>query len=157
MFVSPPLTWTVACLFGLASSQYFPPTPEGTTLVISTFGENITISYKEVSQVSLTSQSSLIFAQTFICETTPGVRSFSGYVHLPPNPTMSRDYPINTFFWFFESRNDPVNDPLALWFNGGPGASSTAQALGENGPCIVGEDSNSTTLNPWSWNNKANM
>jgi carboxypeptidase C (cathepsin A) len=70
---------------------------------------------------------------------------------------MSRSYPINTFFWFFESRVDPPNAPLAIWLNGGPGASSVAGALGENGPCIVGEDSNSTTLNPWSWNNKANM
>lgn len=29
--------------------------------------------------------------------------------------------------------------------------------LGENGPCSVNSDSNSTTLNPWSWNNEANM
>jgi carboxypeptidase D len=60
-------------------------------------------------------------------------------------------------FWFFESRKDPSNAPLSIWLNGGPGASSIASALGENGPCIVSEDSNSTTLNPWSWNNKVNM
>jgi len=30
-------------------------------------------------------------------------------------------------------------------------------ALGENGPCSVNDDSKTTTLNPWSWNNKANM
>ena len=70
---------------------------------------------------------------------------------------MSRNYPINMLFWFFESRKDPCNAPLAIWLNGGPGASSTASALGENGPCIVSEDSNSTTLNPWSWNNEVNM
>jgi hypothetical protein len=61
------------------------------------------------------------------------------------------------FFWFFESRNDPKNAPLSIWLNGGPGASSSASAVGENGPCIVSEDSNSTTLNPWSWNNEVNM
>ena len=27
----------------------------------------------------------------------------------------------------------------------------------ENGPCMVNVDSNSTTLNPWSWNNEVNM
>lgn len=27
-------------------------------------------------------------------------------------------------------------------------------ALSENGPCFVNNDSNSTYLNPWSWNNE---
>lgn len=70
---------------------------------------------------------------------------------------MSRGYPINILYWFFESRKDPDNSPLSVWLNGGPGASSTAQATGENGPCLILEDSNSTTLNPWSWNNEVNM
>lgn len=30
-------------------------------------------------------------------------------------------------------------------------------ALQENGPCFIGDDSNSTYLNPFSWNNKVNM
>ncbi|KAL8657544.1 MAG: hypothetical protein Q9226_001804 [Calogaya cf. arnoldii] len=30
-------------------------------------------------------------------------------------------------------------------------------ALRENGPCFVADDSNSTYLNPWSWNNEANV
>jgi hypothetical protein len=64
---------------------------------------------------------------------------------------------VNMFFWFFESRNDPANAPLSIWLNGGPGASSTASAVGENGPCIANKDSNSTVLNPWSWNNNVNM
>jgi len=29
--------------------------------------------------------------------------------------------------------------------------------LQENGPCFIGSDSNSTFLNPWSWNNEVNM
>jgi carboxypeptidase C (cathepsin A) len=29
--------------------------------------------------------------------------------------------------------------------------------LQENGPCFINSDSNSTTLNPWSWNNEVNM
>lgn len=29
--------------------------------------------------------------------------------------------------------------------------------LTENGPCLINDDSNSTRLNPWSWNNEVNM
>ena len=40
-------------------------------------------------------------AQPGICETTPGVKSYAGYVHLPPGFLSDaigepQDYPINT-------------------------------------------------------------
>ena len=86
-------------------------------------------------------------------------------MHLPPGTLDSalavvneyQNYSINTFFWFFESRKDPANAPLSIWMNGGPGSSSMIGLLQENGPCVVNVDSNSTTLNPWSWNNEVNM
>ena len=103
----------------------------------------------------------LILHQPGICETTPGVKSYAGYVHLPPGTLTDVDetqnYSINTFFWFFESRKDPANAPLSIWMNGGPGSSSMIGALQENGPCQVNVDSNSTFLNPWSFNNEVNM
>jgi carboxypeptidase C (cathepsin A) len=46
---------------------------------------------------------------------------------------------------------------LSIWLNGGPGGSSLVGALEENGPCFVSDDSNSTYLNPWAWNNEVNM
>ncbi|EEA24475.1 hypothetical protein TMatcc_007577 [Talaromyces marneffei ATCC 18224] len=127
------------------SAQYFPPPREGLTVIKSSVTEGVTISYKEPG----------------ICETTPNVKSFSGYVHLPPNTlndvNLDQNYSINTFFWFFESRHDPANAPLSIWMNGGPGSSSMIGLFQENGPCRVNADSNSTTLNPHSWNNYANV
>ncbi|KAI1124193.1 carboxypeptidase S1 [Nemania abortiva] len=123
----------------------FPPTPEGVTILDSKFGNGIQISYKEPG----------------ICETTEGVKSYAGYVHLPPGTLEDlgepQDYPINTFFWFFEARNDPENAPLSIWLNGGPGSSSLLGLFAENGPCYVNPDSNSTRLSEWSWNNEVNM
>jgi hypothetical protein len=99
--------------------------------------------------------------QPQICETTDGVRSFSGYVSLPAKilgkDAETQNYTLNTFFWFFESRKDPKNAPLSIWMNGGPGSSSMIGLFQENGPCSVNPDSNSTTLNPWSWNREVNM
>lgn len=51
-----------------------------------------------------------------VCETTPGVNSYSGYIDLAPN--------AHTFFWFFEARHKPAEAPLTLWLNGGPGSDS---------------------------------
>ncbi|KAK2602378.1 hypothetical protein N8I77_008916 [Diaporthe amygdali] len=127
------------------SNAQFPPPREGIKTVRSKHHEGITISYKNPE----------------ICETTPGVKSYSGYVHLPPNSLNEKgenqNYPINTFFWFIESRKDPHHAPLSIWLNGGPGASSLLGMLSENGPCAINADSNSSTLNPWSWNNEVNV
>ena len=83
-----------------------------------------------------------------VCETTPGVNSYAGYVNLAPD--------VHSFFWFFESRNDPANDPLTLWLNGGPGSDSLIGLFQEHGPCNVTKDL-MTELNPYSWNEVSNM
>lgn len=82
---------------------------------------------------------------------------YSGYIHLPPNPADAQPYPSNFFFWFFESRDNPATDPFTIWLDGGPGYSSLVSVASENGPCSIRNDSNSTDLNPWSWNNHANI
>jgi len=60
---------------------------------------------------------------------------------------------------FFESRHTPSTAPLATWFNGGPGCSSMIGLFQENGPCHfpVGGDANTPVLNPYSFNEIANM
>jgi cathepsin A (carboxypeptidase C) len=61
------------------------------------------------------------------------------------------------FFWFFESRSQPSTDPLILWISGGPGCSSFASILTELGPCKLNNSKNGTLINPYSWNNNANI
>eukprot|EP00756_Hemistasia_phaeocysticola_P042012 Hpha_TRINITY_DN16946_c2_g1::TRINITY_DN16946_c2_g1_i6::g.54505::m.54505 len=76
------------------------------------------------------------------------VTNFAGYVTV--NQTR------NLFYWFFESRNDPTNDPFILWMTGGPGCSGQLALFVENGPYKV-DSAQKVTLNPHSWNSKANI
>ena len=55
-------------------------------------------------------------------------RQYSGFVDANQNAS------LQMHFWFIESEGDPQNDPLVLWFNGGPGASSLYGLLVELGP-----------------------
>ncbi|KAL6705557.1 hypothetical protein ACN47E_006674 [Coniothyrium glycines] len=122
----------------------FPEKPIDVKVLESRFGEGVKITYKQNS----------------LCETTPGVKSYSGHVYLPPGTAdlgQGQDYPVNTFFWFFEAREDPANAPLTIWLNGGPGSSSMYGILEENGPCYANPDSNSTRPAEWSWSTKSNM
>lgn len=84
-----------------------------------------------------------------VCETTPGVNQYSGYISIGKNMSM--------WFWFFEARNDPENAPMALWLNGGPGCSSMVGLFQENGPCHFVNNETEPRLNPHSWNEYANM
>ncbi|KAI8622513.1 Alpha/Beta hydrolase protein [Chytriomyces sp. MP71] len=80
-------------------------------------------------------------------ESTPNTR-FTGYFETPQG---------FYFFAFFESRSEPAVDPFLLWVNGGPGCSSMLGLLMELGPCRVNAGGNSTSFNPYAWNNKANL
>lgn len=61
------------------------------------------------------------------------------------------------FFWFFESQYSP-DDPVVLWLNGGPGASSLFGLFQENGPLMLNkaeDDGLEVKARPTSWNNNA--
>merc|ERR1719410_2865192 len=75
---------------------------------------------------------------------------FSGYIDVFPAHNRS------IFYWFVESLNDPTNDPVALWTNGGPGCSGLSGMFTEQGP--FRPDANLTLyVNEYSWVNIANM
>ncbi|OQE14441.1 hypothetical protein PENFLA_c038G03991 [Penicillium flavigenum] len=96
---------------------------------------NVTIRYKEPGKEG-------------VCETTPGVNSYAGYVDLSPTE--------HTFFWFFEARHDPENAPITLWLNGGPGSDSLIGLFEELGPCGVNKH-NESYINKNSWSEVSNM
>jgi cathepsin A (carboxypeptidase C) len=65
--------------------------------------------------------------------------------------------PVHLFFWYFESQNDPANDPLTLWMTGGPGGSSMLGLFEEVGPCLINEYGNGTYYNPWGWSRNSSL
>ena len=85
----------------IVEPRQLPAAVEGVRTITSPSG--VKIRYKEPGKYG-------------VCETTEGVRSYSGYVDLAPD--------AHTFFWFFEARHNPAEAPLTLWLNGGPGSDS---------------------------------
>ncbi|KAI9832744.1 MAG: hypothetical protein M1826_001303 [Phylliscum demangeonii] len=113
--------------------RQLPVDPTGVQTITSP--SNVTIRYKEPGKEG-------------VCETTPGVNSYAGYIDLAPD--------AHTFFWFFESRSNPREDPITLWLNGGPGSDSLIGLFQELGPCNISSNLTST-INPYSWNEASNM
>ncbi len=58
----------------------------------------------------------------------PGMQSYAGFFRV------NKEHNSHLYFWFFPSQGDPSNDPVILWLQGGPGASSLFGLFKENGP-----------------------
>ncbi|PIA31844.1 hypothetical protein AQUCO_04800026v1 [Aquilegia coerulea] len=77
---------------------------------------------------------------------------YSGFVKVNEEPKRE------LFYWFFEATEDPSTKPLVLWLNGGPGCSSIAYGEAEEiGPFHIKADGKTLYLNPYSWNQVANI
>ena len=79
------------------------------------------------------------------------VTQYSGYI------TVNKTYGNQFFYWFFESRSKPSQDPLLLWLTGGPGCSSSLALLAENGPFTMLNGVKTPVYNKNSWNSFSNL
>ncbi|KAL5100715.1 hypothetical protein RYX36_005042 [Vicia faba] len=80
-------------------------------------------------------------------------KHYSGYI------TVNEEVGRTLFYWFIGADHpDPTSKPLLLWFNGGPGCSSIAYGEAEEiGPFRINTDGKTLYLNPYSWNQVANI
>lgn len=62
----------------------------------------------------------------------------------------------NIFYWLFESRKSPKEDPIVIWLNGGPGCSSMDGLFVELGPYKM-TSNRKIVMNQLSWNMEANL
>ena len=80
--------------------------------------------------------------------------TFAGYISVGESKQL--------YYYFVESLNDPSDDPVVLWLNGGPGCSSLDGFVYEMGPMKfnlrTGDDGLETELteNPYAWNKVIN-
>ena len=66
---------------------------------------------------------------------------YSGFVSAGVDTQDGVTYNMHEQYFFVESENDPKNDPVIVWTNGGPGASSYFGLFVELGPFQVNSDS----------------
>ena len=74
---------------------------------------------------------------------------FSGFLNVNENKSLH--------YVFVTSLYDPVNDPVLVWFNGGPGCSSLLALFQEHGPYVIDDGEYQIKRNPEPWNKKANV
>jgi len=146
--LSPVILGSILGFVAHSFAQYPPPITYDTILK-SPINPNITISYKNPDPSTC--------ATAFATQ-----KQYSGYVSLPPFTLepYQQNYSINTFFWFFEARNNSNTAPLTIWLNGGPGSSSMIGLFREMGPCEVvqrPDGSFATQPNAWGWDRSSNL
>ncbi|XP_025835544.1 venom serine carboxypeptidase-like [Agrilus planipennis] len=72
------------------------------------------------------------------------ITSYAGYF------TVNKQFNSNMFFWFFPSLNNYKEDPVILWLQGGPGATSIIGLFAENGP-FAAKSKHGLKLRRYTW------
>ena len=72
-------------------------------------------------------------------------RMFSGFLNISDSNAMPKVLTNATsmfmHYFLFESEGDPTTDPIVVWWNGGPGATSAWGLFVENGPFLLNDES----------------
>ena len=78
-------------------------------------------------------------------------KQYSGYLDI----SQTKHY----HYWFIEAENDPINAPVVLWLNGGPGCSSLDGLVYEHGPFRIDDSTDPPRLYrfDYHWAKLANM
>lgn len=86
-------------------------------------------------------------------------RSSTGTVVVCRYVKVDKEAGRELFYVLVEAENGLVNSaPLVLWLNGGPGCSSLGGGLlSELGPFYPNKDGKTLQINPYRWNQAANM
>jgi hypothetical protein len=94
-------------------------------------------------------------------------RQFSGYLNVTDIDENGAINYLHYHYWFVLSELDTINNPLVMWFNGGPGCSSLDGFFYEQGPFEIVRKSHDSQRNdvdgvvlklrPYRWNRLANM
>ncbi|VAH05896.1 unnamed protein product [Triticum turgidum subsp. durum] len=89
----------------------------------------------------------------------PGAPSYSyAFKHYSGYVTTDERLGKALFYWFFEAMEKPDEKPLVLWLNGGPGCSSVGFGQAQElGTFLVKKDVPELELNPYAWNQAANL
>lgn len=84
------------------------------------------------------------------CGDTLPSKWYSGYLNVTKTKALH--------YIFIESTSeDAKNDPVVVWFNGGPGCSSLLGMFAEHGPFIIDDGESVIKPNPEPWTKRANL
>ncbi|KAL9684134.1 hypothetical protein QQ045_021568 [Rhodiola kirilowii] len=120
---------------------------------------------KLITWFSIFASLSIIFSYENVVEAAPRsalVKHLPGFHGSFPSKHYAGYIDINgkhLFYYFVQSERDPVNDPVVLWLNGGPGCSSFDGFVYEHGPFEFqkGERLPKLHLNRYSWSKVSNI
>jgi len=87
----------------------------------------------------------------------PPTPQFSGYLDATDGcDTATNGKSCHLHYWMALAENDPMNKPVVMWLNGGPGSSSILGFLTELGPMMM-TAKGGIMKNPYSWTKVANV